>query len=194
MLEMNEAYTNIIEKKAENMYRTIKQKVASFPASNQAVKQSISMTQHIDLTPQESEQLSEYVSDDSYVQRQKEDLQELADLFKGMLNESSEETRERYKLAFQKVFKPIANFKCKYLIRIDNKQPLCLKVQDDSLQCIYESLSDADVEMSMESKVFEDILAGRMTFQRAFMSGVMKMKGDFAVLRNLDQLFIFIEE
>ncbi len=194
MLEMNEAYTNIIEKKAENMYRTIKQKVANFPASNQAVKQSISMTQHIDLTPQESEQLSEYVSDDSYVQRQKEDLQELADLFKGMLSESPEELRERYKVAFQKVFKPIANFYCKYLLKIDGKQPLCLKIQDNSLQCTYENLSDADVELSMENKVLEDILAGRMTFQRAFMSGVMKMKGDFAVLRNLDQLFVFIEE
>lgn len=194
MLEMNESYTNIIEKKAENMYRIIKQKVASFPASNQAVKQSISKTQHIDLTPQESEQLSEYVSDDSYVQRQKEDLQELADLFKGMLNESPEETRERYKLAFQKAFKPITNFKCKYLIKLDGKQSLCLKIQEDSLQCTCENLSDADVEMSMENKVLEDILTGRMTFQRAFMSGVMKMKGDFAVLRNLDQLFVFIEE
>ena len=48
--------------------------------------------------------------------------------------------------------------------------------------------------MSMDNKILEDILAGRMTFQRAFMSGVMKMKGDFAVLRNLDQLFVFIEE
>ena len=194
MLEMNEAYTNIIEKKAENMYRTIKQKVASFPASNQAVKQSISMTQHIDLTPQESEQLSEYVSDDSYVQRQKEDLQELADLFKGMLSESPEEAKERYKQAFQKVFKPIAGFKCKYSLKIDGKQPLSIKVQGESLQCTYENVSDADVEMSMEQKVLEEILAGRMTFQRAFMSGAMKMRGDFGVLRNLDRLFVFIEE
>lgn len=194
MLEMNEAYTNIIEKKAENMYRTIKQKVASFPASNQAVKQSISKTQHIDLTPQESEQLSEFVSDDSYVQRQKEDLQELADLFKGMLNESPEETQERYKLAFHRVFRPIVNYKCKYLLKIDEKQFLSLKIQDNNLICTYENSSEADVEMSMENKVLEDILAGRMTFQRAFMSGVMKMKGDFAAFRNLDQLFLFIEQ
>lgn len=38
MLEMNEEYIRIIEKKAENMYRTINQHMASFPASNQAVK------------------------------------------------------------------------------------------------------------------------------------------------------------
>ena len=92
------------------------------------------------------------------------------------------------------MFKPITSFKCKYLIKIDGKQPLCLKIQEDNLQFTYENLSDADVEMSMENKVLEDILAGRMTFQRAFMSGVMKMKGDFGALRNMDQLFVFIEE
>ncbi len=191
VLEMNESYNNIIEKKAENMYRTIKQKVANFPASNQAVKQSISTTQHIDLTPQESQQLSEYASDDSYVQRQKEDLQELADLFKGMLSESSEEAKERYIAEFRKVFRPIAGFQSKYLFKIEGKSALSIGVNGEYLQCAYENAQDANVEMVMEQKVFEEILAGRMTFQRAFMSGVMKMKGDFAALRNLDQLFVF---
>ena len=78
-LEMNEQYVQIIEKKAENMYRTINQRLASFPASNKVMRQKITIPKSINLTPQETEQLSEYVSDDSYVQRQKEDIQELLD-------------------------------------------------------------------------------------------------------------------
>ena len=62
VLEMNEEYLRIIEKKAENMYRTINQRMASFPASNQVVKQKINVPQTIHLTPQETEQLSQYVS------------------------------------------------------------------------------------------------------------------------------------
>ena len=77
-LEMNDEYTTLIEKKAENMYRTINQKLISFPASNQAVKQMVSVSQNTDLTPQESEQLSQYAADDQYVQQQKEDILELA--------------------------------------------------------------------------------------------------------------------
>ena len=88
-LEMNEAYTNLVEKKAENVYRTIKQQVVSFPASNQAVRQKVLVSQSIDLTPQESEQLSQYVADDSYVQQQKEDIQELASMFRGMMNQDN---------------------------------------------------------------------------------------------------------
>ena len=70
-----EDYIRLIEKKAENMYRTINQKVSSLPASNQAVKQKVNITKNADLTPQESEQLSKYAADDAYVQKQKEHLQ-----------------------------------------------------------------------------------------------------------------------
>ena len=96
-LEMNEDYILLIEKKAENMYRTINQKMPSLPASNQAVKQMVYSTKNIDLTPQESEQLSQYVADDSYVQRQKEDIQELTSMFRDMMDLSlGEEDTEEY--------------------------------------------------------------------------------------------------
>ncbi len=36
-----------------------------------------------------------------------------------------------------------------------------------------------------------NILAGRMTFPRAFMTGEMTAKGNFKTLRTLDQIFIF---
>ncbi len=194
MLEMNEEYTTIIEKKAENLYRTIKQKVSSFPASNQAVKQVISTTPNADLTPQETEQLSEYASDDGYVQRQKEDIQELANLFRDMMSENPEESKEHYLAALQKVFQPDRELKAIYLLKLENKKlALLIKVDGSRLNMSYENAAEADVEMSMDTNIFEEILAGRMTFQRAFMSGVMKMKGNFKVLRSLDQIFVFGE-
>lgn len=49
----------------------------------------------------------------------------------------------------------------------------------------------AEVELQLEKRTLDEIVNGRMTFQRAFMSGEMKMKGDFKVLRALDQIFIF---
>ena len=91
ILEDNEEYLRIIEKKAENLYRTINQKMPCLPASNQAVKQKISIPRNIDLTPQESEQLSQYVSDDSYVQRQKADIQELTSLFRDLMGNNEKE-------------------------------------------------------------------------------------------------------
>ncbi len=191
-LEMNQQYTTIIEKKAENLYRTIKQKIFSFPASNQAVKKMVAISNPIDLTPQESEQLSEYASDDSYVQRQKEDIQELANLFRDIMNENTEDSKEKYVEAFQKVYKPQPDSDAVYQFNLENKKlTLYIKIANGKMECSWDEIKGAAVEMSLDSSVLEDIQAGRMTFQRGFMSGVMRMKGDFKVLRILDQLFAF---
>lgn len=194
-LEMNEQYTNIIEKKAENMYRTINQHVSSLPASNQAVRQRVAIPQSIDLTPQETEQLSNYVSDDSYVQRQKEDIQELASIFRDMMNNEGADSEEEYLAEFSKSFKPQAGFEAEYSINIEEKpQNFILLVKGANMQVKYGSIDHPDVEMQLNRATMEDIVSGRMTFQRAFMSGLMKMKGDFRILRTLDQIFVFDSE
>lgn len=189
ILEMNEEYLRIIEKKAENMYRTINQRMASFPASNQVVKQKINVPQTLDLTPQETEQLSQYVSDDTYVQRQKEDIQELASLFRGMMSGDSS-SDEGYIAALKKAFKPQPGFDAEYAITID-KKVLAVSVKGPELECSYRVPEQPDIEVQLGRDAMDDIVGGRMTFQRAFMSGAMKTKGDFRILRALDQLFVF---
>lgn len=191
-LEMQPEYITIIEKKTENLYRTINQKLPSFPASNQAVKKMVSNTKNIDLTPQESEQLSQYASDDGYVQRQKADIQELTSLFKDMLGESAEgdDTCTR---RFKEAFQPQTDYEASYrLIVEDSKTPLLIEVRNADLVCRYTAEDgQADVEIRMGQEVLDHILEGHMTFQRAFMAGEMKMRGDFKRLRMLDQLFLF---
>ncbi len=192
LLEMNEQYLRIIEKKAENLYRTISQRMDSFPASNQAVKQKIAVPKSNDLTPQETEQLSQYVSDDSYVQRQKQDIQELASQFRDMLNEEGTDSEEEYVSAFRRRFKPQAGFEANYSITIEEKKKkFILCVSGPELECYYGSLEQPDVEVQMKRSTMEEIVSGRMSFQRAFMSGEMKTRGDFKILRTLDQLFPF---
>ena len=61
------------------------------------------------------------------------------------------------------------------------------------MECSWEEMKNVSVTLSLDDTVLEDIQAGRMTFQRAFMSGAMKMKGDFKILRSMDQLFVFEE-
>lgn len=192
LLEMNDDYIRLIEKKAENMYRTINQKVASFPASNQAVKQKVAVSKNFDLTPQETEQLSQYASDDDYVQRQKEDLQELASMFRGMMKDKDSDGEIQFIQDFEQHFKPQPGFSGKYKFIIEGiRNPLMIHVEGGSLQCAYQDTQKADVEIQLKEDTLNNIIAGHMTFQRAFMSGEMTMKGDFRILRTLDQIFVF---
>ena len=193
-LEMNKEYTNMIEKKAENMYRAVNQKMPSLPASNQAIKQMVSVTKNIDLTPQESEQLSQYAADESYVQRQKEDIQELTDLFKGMLGSQEADAEAAYIGDFKKHFKPAPGIRAVYRFRIEEKgKTFIIEVDGAQLNCYYGDSANVDVDIRISAATLNDIVYARMSFQRAFMSGNMTTKGDFRLLRVLDQIFLFQE-
>ena len=188
----NAEYTVIIEKKAENLYRTISQKVKSLPTSNSAIKQSVLRTQQMNLTPQESEQLSKYVSDDSYVKQQKEDLEELTSMFKDMLGKSISEEKAPFVKDLQSHFMPQEDFEATYSITIEGyKNPLYIEVENDRLEVHYGQKDEIDVYAKMSVDVMQSIIDGRMTFQRAFMTGKMTAKGNFKTLRMLDQVFLF---
>ena len=192
--ENSTEYSKIIEKKTENIYRTINQKMAVFPASNQAVINKVAVAKGIDLTPQESEQLSEYASDDNYVRTQKEDLQELASIFSDKMgqDEKSSGNSEEYAKVLRKKFTPVPGIRSKYkIVFLDNSKlkPIVIDIDNSKCDCRIADENDCDVIITAEEKIIDDILDGRITFQRAFMAGSIKMKGDFKLLRSMDQLF-----
>ena len=190
--EMNHDYSLIIEKKAENLYRTISQKQKSLPTSNQAVTRTILRKQQMDLTQKESEQLSQYVADDSYVKKQKEDIEELASMFKDKLSVQQNDTQTEYITELESHFVPQGDLKANYLFMIEEKKnPLVVEVEGEELNCYYGQQENVDVYAKLTGEVMNNILAGRMTFQRAFMTGEMTAKGNFKTLRTLDQIFIF---
>ena len=196
LFDSNQDYIRLIEKKAENFYRTISQKIPALPASNQVVKQKVSLTKSVDLTPQESEQLSKYVSDDRYVQTQKADIQELSSLFRDKLkNDECTSTSEDYLDTFKKHYRPDNKVQGTYAITVTDRpgmKTMLLAIRDSLVtQVIASETSDIDVALSMTKDSLDEIVTGRMTFQRAFMAGNMKMKGDFKLLRGLDQIFVF---
>ncbi|MCR4762397.1 MAG: SCP2 sterol-binding domain-containing protein [Lachnospiraceae bacterium] len=198
VLESSSEYRKLIEKNTENIYRTISQKYSCLPASNQAVKQKISIPRSADLTPQESEQLAHYVSDDNYVRKQKEDISELTDLFRGMMDkEQKAEEPDELLTQFENRFRPVAGVRAKYRIQFLDKpqaKPIYIAVDGMKCACDNNAADPADATLSLNADMLREIMGGRITFQRAFMEGNIKMKGDFTLLRNLDQIFTFKEQ
>ena len=190
-------YRSYIEKKTEDLYRTITQHLRGLPTSSQAVTQSVQRTRQMQLTPQESEQLSELAADESKVRQQKEDVLELSEMFKQMLgggSPASSEPSEEYVADFEHSFSGQPEIIASFLFRISGKElPLLVTVNGREMSCRYEAAGDADVVCTLSPDIMETIVAGRMTFQRAFSVGDMSVKGSFATLRQLDELFPFAE-
>lgn len=190
--ETSAAYGTLIEKQAENLYRAIHQKTSVFPNSNVAVRENVSRTKTIDLTPQESEQLSRFVSDDAYVKQQKKDIEELSAMFKTMLGDEPPQKEGEFIREFRTNYYPQADFSAKYIIIIpDRESTLSIEVEPEGVKCWYSDDTEADVVMRAEKKVIKSIMTGKNTFQRAFMAGEITAKGNFKTLRMLDQIFRF---
>lgn len=191
--ETNSDYAKIIEKQAEAYYRTIHQKTKMLPTSNTAIKQNVLRSNSIVLTPQESEQLSVYVSDDAYVKKQKEDIEELTQLFKDMLENNNEgEGSQDFIKNLKDNFHPIDEFVASYSIQLsDVKKTLIVEINNKRLKCYYGDKPDADVVAKTTHAVMNRLVLGRITFQGAFMSGDLTAKGNFKTLRTFDQIFQF---
>ncbi len=191
--ETNTDYAGIIEKRAEAYYRSIHHKTKMLPTSNTAIKQNMLRSSSIVLTPQESEQLSMYVSDDTYVKKQKEDIEELTQLFKDMLDSNTEgDAGQDFIKNLKDNFHPLDDFAASYSITLsDTKKTLIVEINNKRLKCYYGEKPDADVIAKTTHAVMNKLVLGRTTFQGAFMSGELTAKGNFKTLRSFDQVFQF---
>lgn len=195
--ETSTEYTYLIEKKTENFYRIFSKKLSSFPSSSLAVRENVLKPKTIRLTPQESEQLSMYVSNDSYVKQQKEDIQELTQMFKQMMGDTEEgakilEAEEPYLEEFKRAFCPIPDIALSFSWEIKEfERKLIIEIDNEKLNCYYGDKDSADVAIKSTRKVLESIVYGEAPLQTSFMAGELTAKGNFRVLHTFDTLFRF---
>ncbi|MCI8307149.1 MAG: SCP2 sterol-binding domain-containing protein [Lachnospiraceae bacterium] len=189
--ETNTAALKKIEKKTEEMYRAISQKNIAFPNSSVEICKKVLKTKAPKLTPQESEQLSEYISDDNYVKKQKEDIEELASIFKGLLGEQ-DNSSDNIIATFHNAFDSSVECSASYIIRLEDiEKDLYININCGMLECKYGINNKADVYIRTDFPILQDIFLGKKNFQGAFMSGKITAKGNFNTLRMLDNVFNF---
>lgn len=191
--ETSADYSYLIEKKTENFYRVFSKKLSSFPSSSLVVKENVQKPKAITLTPQESEQLSMYVSNDSYVKQQKEDIQELSQMFKKMMGDESAIAAEHpYLEELKGAFKPIANVALSFAWEIEGlDEQLIIEIDNQTLKCYYGEKEDADVKIKSSKEEADKIISGDDSLQKSFMSGNVTAKGNFKMLHVFDTLFTF---
>ena len=189
--EFNQEYKDIIEKYAENIYRTISKKVKSLPSSSQTIRKNV-IKEVVSFTPQESEQLSKYASDDEFVKTQKEDIESLASIYKELMNDQANGGDDYYLSVFRNHFKPELSYNGRYMFMISDKDKnIVVNVAGGQLNAEFGEDMTADVIGKMSKETFDNIVQGRITFHRAFMTGDMTAKGNFRTLRMLDEIFDF---
>lgn len=189
--EFNAKYVEMIEKFAENIYRSVSQKRVTFPSSSQTIKNKV-LREVVNFTPQESEQLSKYVSDDTFVKTQKQDIESLTSMYKELLIDQENGGDSYYLDVFKNSYEHTGRYTCAYTFIISDKgKSVVVDVKDGELSVEFGEAMDADVIAKLTKETFDDIVEGKITFHRAFMTGSMTAKGNFRNLKMLDELFAF---
>lgn len=193
VFETTTEYSYLIEKKTESFYRTFSKKLKSFPSSTNVVKENVLQPKSIKLTPQESEQLSMYVSNDTYVKQQKEDIQELTQMFKQMLGDDAvDSSNQLYVKEFQEAFQKVGNINLSVSWEVlESSSKIILEIKKGELDVYYGEKDDVDVAIKSSKQVIEQVVYEKGTLQKAFMTGEVTAKGNFKMLQVFDRIFRF---
>ena len=171
--EFNDNYKIIIEKYAENVYRTISQRIMQLPSSSQTIKNNM-------------------LKDDAFVKTQKQDIESLASIYKELLNDQENGGDDYYLNVFRDNFNPTTGYKSTYMISISDKDKLIsIYVDGRDIKVTFGENKSADVIGKLSKETFDQIVEGRETFHRAFMTGAMTARGNLKTLRMLDEIFNF---
>lgn len=204
-LETNGPFLNAIDKKTEEFYRIAHQKRTNLPTSIRSNKVLIEVpAMRKDLPPENGEEQvkpanlqildEDYIPNyEVYIEKQQKDIEDLSNLIKGKLTqfESKKKTEPE---VFKASFTPKEeNLSCKIQWNIENHEEknLFTHIQGKRLHAKPGTLENADTILFLNKDTLDKILEGKMTIQRAFLTGEIKAKGDFSVIYKLDEAFKF---
>jgi putative sterol carrier protein len=112
-------------------------------------------------------------------------------MYKDLLGNRDVRNVEPYKNDLITRFRPQGDLKVAYSFIIEGlKKPLYVGVSGANVEAYYAENEAVDVIIKIRQDMFDDILAGKLTFQRAFMTGAITAKGNFKILRLLDDMFL----
>ncbi len=190
--ETSKLYSTMIEESAEQFYRAINQSKELFPSSTLLVKNK-TLNPNNEITGLGNEELTKQIFDETYVKKQKEDIEELTAFFKDILDKKEENEQDYdYVSKIKENFHPIPDFKASYAIQVmDINKTIIIEIDGTNIECYYDDKVDVDVYAKISQEGMDKLVEGRTSFNAAFMSGTLTAKGNFNFIRTFDQLFIF---
>lgn len=153
------------------------------------------------------------VNFEQFTEEQAKDIEELADFFKEQLGGNNKDINsygiyqkpstkavvENKKTCKQMTknlchyFQPhlAAEFKGVFQFNIKGAEGFESYIRIENGECTYfEGVNEnADIVMIMNEDIWIDILKGKLSAQKGFMTGQLKVRGNFMLLNKLDQLF-----
>lgn len=190
-----------IERMTEDFYRMIKQERVQMRSSDHftfAKQQTESVTEFEQNLNVESEKYNDTRS------TQERDIEDLTNLFKrqlGQVDDPREVAIPEVKLNttkhmlsslphyFQGQYDGEFETVVQYHLTLDDPYSGYITIKDGDCEFKEGIYPGAEVELTAQEEVIKEILTKKLTAQKAFMLGQLKVRGNFMLLSKIDQLF-----
>jgi uracil-DNA glycosylase family 4 len=201
-LETNFEWLFGIDKKAESFFRLIQQKKGLLPRSGKIEKVFVEIP--VADTKDEQQNLSETIGEekrtadkgiienyDSYIEKQQEDIHQLGSLFKQKLSAETIKGEKPWPERFKESYINKGNIlaKIQIVVEDDPRENTVLELNNQNIRAYYGQIGESNVIIMGRKTNLRRIMDGKLTMQRAFMTGEIKAKGDFTLLYKFEGLF-----
>lgn len=187
-----------VDKKAEEFYRIIHQKRKVLPSSIRENKIIIEIEKPVETVdsneetlPKQKERSTLIPNYDAYIAKQKKDIEDISQLFRKKLNHQEEEAMNHEPKRFMNTYNGKADFDAsiQWFVEDQPNKHFIMTFDGGKLSCVYGESDNNHVFIHVDYDILRKILQGKLTIQRAFMTGKLKAQGDFTLLNQLDQAF-----
>lgn len=190
-----------IERMTEDFYRMIKQGRVPMQSSD-----------YLTFTKEESGPVTAFehklnIENEKYsdpISAEEKDIEDLANLFKRQLSQVDDNNQGIIPKPQLKTTKHMlsslphyfqgqydAEFEATVQYHLTSEEPYSgyVVIKDGDCEFIEGVYPGAEVELTAQEKVIEEILTKKLTAQKAFMLGQLKVRGNFMLLSKIDQIF-----
>lgn len=200
-LETNFDYLYGIDKKTEAYYRILNQDRGYLPLSVRAEKLMIEMpvvteigniekVSREKITKEKSGLIEDY---DSFIEKQHQDIQSISSLLKKKLSGKEAQKQKLLPQILKEAYRGSLEIDTKIQILFDDSSQdnTVIELFQKEIKAFYGQMTQVKVTLSGKKAVLMKVFEGKLTMQRAFMTGEVKAKGDFTIVYKFDELFHF---
>lgn len=204
-LETNFDWLYYIDKKAENYYRIMQQDKPGLPTSGtlKKVEVKVPVAETVGIKPSYDEQkkpkgpeLNDKVIIEDYgtfVEKQQKDIASISSIFKKKLSAQTNEGQREFPQIFMDAYKGADGVNALVQIVFDDtpRENTVLELNNKHIRSYFGLKSNVDLSISATKEVLQKIVDGKLSMQRAFMTGEVKAKGDFSLIYKFEEYFQF---
>ena len=200
-LETNFDYLFGIDKKTEAYYRILNQDRGHLPLSVRTEKLMIEMpvlTENVNVEKVSREKITKekggLIEDyDSFIEKQHQDIQSISSLLKKKLSGKEAQKQKLLPQILKEAYRGSLEIDTKIQILFDDSSQdnTVIELFQKEIKAFYGQMTQVKVTLSGKKAVLMKVFEGKLTMQRAFMTGEVKAKGDFTIIYKFDELFHF---